>query len=168
LATQALAAWHSGTFHPGGTGAGATPAIRPAMRGDHLQWWEPALASPAQRACLERFEALRLTLNQELQLGLFDFECHFAVYPAGTRYGRHLDRFKSDARRTLSCVLYLNVDWREQEGGQLRLYLNEGHNLDITPRAGTLVAFLSDRIEHEVLPATRERLSVAGWFRRRV
>jgi SM-20-related protein len=29
------------------------------------------------------------------------------------------------------------------------------------------VCFLSERFEHEVLPATRERLSIAGWFRRR-
>jgi SM-20-related protein len=29
------------------------------------------------------------------------------------------------------------------------------------------MAFLSERIEHEVLPATRERLSITGWFRRR-
>jgi SM-20-related protein len=106
-------------------------------------------------------------LNRELQLGLFDFECHFAIYPAGTRYGRHLDRFKSDARRALSCVLYLNPDWREADGGQLRLYLDESHSVDVMPRAGTLVTFLSQRFEHEVLPATRERLSLAGWFRRR-
>jgi SM-20-related protein len=38
---------------------------------------------------------------------------------------------------------------------------------DVLPVAGTLVCFLSDRFEHEVLPATRERLSLTGWFRRR-
>ena len=36
---------------------------------------------------------------------------------------------------------------------------------DIT--VGTLVAFLSSQFEHEVLPATRERCSLTGWFRRR-
>jgi SM-20-related protein len=167
LAAQAWAAWLTGAFRAAGTGAGTTPAIRPSVRGDHLLWWDTSQGSSAQLACLDRFEALRLTLNRELQLGLLDFECHFAVYPAGARYGRHLDRFKTDARRTLSCVLYLNADWREDDGGQLRLHLDESHSVDVMPRAGTLVTFLSERFEHEVLPATRERLSLAGWFRRR-
>jgi len=39
--------------------------------------------------------------------------------------------------------------------------------LQISPEGGTLVAFLSGRFEHEVLPATRERYSLTGWFRRR-
>ena len=30
-----------------------------------------------------------------------------------------------------------------------------------------VVAFQSERFEHEVLPATRERLSFTGWYRRR-
>jgi SM-20-related protein len=28
-----------------------------------------------------------------------------------------------------------------------------------------VVIFLSERIPHEVLPATRDRYSIAGWFR---
>jgi SM-20-related protein len=167
LAAQARAQWRSGGFHAAGTGTGAAFAVRPAVRGDHVLWLEPETASPAQRRCLDHFEALRLVLNRELQLGLLDFECHFAVYPAGARYGRHIDRFKGDARRALSCVLYLNEHWPEEQGGQLRLYLDEEHTMDVIPRGGTLVAFLSDRFEHEVLPATSERLSLAGWFRRR-
>jgi hypothetical protein len=39
--------------------------------------------------------------------------------------------------------------------------------VDDMARGGTLVVFLSDRFPHEVLPARRERLSLAGWFRRR-
>jgi SM-20-related protein len=37
----------------------------------------------------------------------------------------------------------------------------------VLPQGGRLVAFLSDRFEHEVLPARRERMSFTGWFRRR-
>jgi SM-20-related protein len=29
------------------------------------------------------------------------------------------------------------------------------------------MVFLTERFEHEVLAATRERLSITGWFRRR-
>jgi SM-20-related protein len=167
LAAEARSQWRSGAFHAAGIGSGAAFAVRPGVRSDYVLWLESETASAAQRRCLDRFEALRLTLNRELQLGLLDFECHFAVYPAGARYARHLDRFKGDARRALSCVLYLNELWPAQQGGQLRLYLDEERTMEIMPRGGTLVAFLSDRFEHEVLPATRERLSLAGWFRRR-
>jgi SM-20-related protein len=38
---------------------------------------------------------------------------------------------------------------------------------DIVPHGGTLVVFLSERFEHEVLPTARARVSLAGWFRRR-
>ncbi|WP_255856521.1 2OG-Fe(II) oxygenase [Marinobacterium rhizophilum] len=35
----------------------------------------------------------------------------------------------------------------------------------VEPCYGTLVVFLSDRFPHEVLPARRQRLSLAGWYR---
>lgn len=167
LRSELRAEWEAGAFHPAGTGRGTAPAVRPDVRGDQIRWLEPASASAAQQACLARFEALRLELNRGLQLGLFDFECHFALYPAGAHYARHLDQFKGDARRALSCVLYLNERWQPQDGGELRLYLDHGRSVEIAPRGGTLVAFLSERFEHEVLPARRERLSLTGWFRRR-
>jgi SM-20-related protein len=37
----------------------------------------------------------------------------------------------------------------------------------VAPVGGTLVAFLSERFHHEVLPARRERYSLTGWFTRR-
>jgi SM-20-related protein len=65
-------------------------------------------------------------------------------------------------------ILYLNEDWRRDDGGLLRFWPEENAEaLDIVPVGGTLVTFLSDRFWHEVLPARRERLSLTGWFRRR-
>jgi SM-20-related protein len=174
LGEELRQAWEAGSFRPAGVGAAA--ARRPEVRGDHILWLDPPAASPAHRSCLERFERLRLALNRELQLGLFDFECHFARYPPGAFYRRHRDRLSGDERRTLSCVLYLNQDWRAEEGGALRLYVPSGDSkasadlppqLDLLPQGGTLAVFLSDRFEHEVLPARRERLSLTGWFLRR-
>ena len=166
LAMELRATWNAGALRPAGAGTGAGHRLQGDVRGDHIIWLEPPGATAAQRVCLDRFEALRLALNRGLQLGLFDFECHFAVYSPGALYSRHLDRFATDDRRTLSCVLYLNEAWRAEDGGALRLYLPD-RNRDVLPRAGTLVAFLSERFEHEVLPAQRERLSLTGWFRRR-
>jgi SM-20-related protein len=108
-------------------------------------------------------------LNRTLQLGLFDFECHFACYPAGAHYARHNDQFQGDSDRELSCVLYLNENWKREDGGQLRLHLDSGDTApkDILPRGGRLVMFISRRFAHEVLPAARERFSIAGWFKTR-
>ncbi len=166
LDAELRATWNAGALRPAGMGAGAGHRLQGDVRGDRIAWLEPTGTTAAQRICLDRFETLRLALNRELQLGLFDFESHFAVYSPGAFYSRHLDRFATDDRRTLSCVLYLNEAWRAEDGGALRLYLPD-RPCDVLPRAGTLVAFLSERFEHEVLPAQRERLSLTGWFRRR-
>ena len=100
-------------------------------------------------------------------LGLFSFEGHYAIYPPGAGYRRHRDRFRDDDARVLSCVLYLNAGWSMQDGGALRMHFDGGQQGDVLPIGGTLVCFLSERFEHEVLPATRERLALTGWFRRR-
>jgi SM-20-related protein len=129
---------------------------------------DEASAGPALSLVLERYETLRQGVNQALYLGLFDLEVHFAVYPPGGGYHRHLDRFRDDDRRSLTVVLYLNEDWCAEDGGLLRFWPEaEGDAIDIVPAGGTLVTFLSDRFWHEVLPARRQRLSLTGWFRRR-
>ena len=102
-------------------------------------------------------------MNKTLYLSLKDFEVHMTVYPAGSFYKRHLDQFKKDDHRKLSVICYLNSDWKEEHGGQLRMYF-ENKTQDFLPLAGRLVCFRSDQIEHEVLPSTRERLSITGWI----
>jgi len=149
-------------------GVGRERHVEAAVRGDEILWLDPASASAAQRVVFGRLESLRETLNRELQLGAVELELHFAVYPAGGAYPRHLDRFRDADSRVLSVVLYLNEAWSDADGGELRLHVGaEPRFVDVVPRGGTLVAFLSDRFPHEVLPARRERLSLAGWFRRR-
>jgi len=167
LRAECLHAHAVGAFHAAGVGRGQA-RIRSEVRGDHVLWVEEASAGPALRGALERFEALRQTVNQSLFLGLLDLETHFAVYPPGGGYQRHLDRFRDDDRRSLTVILYLNEDWREEDGGLLRFWPDpETVPLEIVPAGGTLVTFLSDRFWHEVLPTNRQRLSLTGWFRRR-
>lgn len=158
---------HSGRLFPAGTGQGQKREVRQDIRGDGICWLDESLATPAQLDYLDRMETLRLEINRHLQLGLFDLEAHFARYPAGSGYKRHLDVFREDARRALSVICYLNQDWHAEEGGYLRLYPEMGLPLDILPAGGTLACFISADMPHEVLPATRPRLSLTGWFRRR-
>ncbi len=138
-----------------------------ALRGDRTHWLE-AGASAARDALLARLDALRVALNEACFLGLADVEAHFAHYPPGARYVRHRDRFRDDDHRVVSLVVYLNADWdAPRNGGELRLYDTAGNAHDVAPLGGRAACFLSADIEHEVLPATRDRLSVAAWLRRR-
>ena len=151
-------------------GVGKNAEVTQSVRGDFIYWLEQASATPAQQMYLQRLEHLRQACNRTLYLGLFDYEGHFASYPPGAIYRKHLDQFEQDSLRTLTAILYLNRDWQTADGGQLRMYLDgedESNYRDIQPAAGTLVTFLSARYWHEVLPATRERLSITGWFRTR-
>ena len=155
----------AGRFRAAAVGAGANRAVRRGVRGDRLCWLDPPLA-PAEAALLDETEALRERLNAGLGLGLFDFECQYAIYAPGAVYVRHLDRSPAGAERVISVVIYLNEGWLAAEGGALRLYTG-ADAVEVLPEGGTLVAFESARFEHEVCQAVRDRLSIAGWFRRR-
>ena len=136
------------------------------IRRDSTLWFDPSGLTSNQRLLWVRLEELRLELNARLMLGLWELEGHFASYPPGGFYRKHLDRFQSEDTRTISIVFYLNENWQPSHGGSLRIYA-DGNSIDIEPRAGRLVCFLSERIEHEVLESFEERKSFAGWYRRR-
>ncbi|KEX93535.1 2OG-Fe(II) oxygenase [Pseudomonas putida] len=155
-----------GELAPAAVGRGPSSEIREGIRGDHIQWIEPGQVEVCD-SYLALMDSLREALNRGLFLGLEDFESHFAMYPPGAFYLKHVDRFRDDDRRMVSAVVYLNDAWLPEQGGQLRMYLEEGAQYDVVPIGGCLVVFLSGEVPHEVLPASRERLSLTGWFRRR-
>jgi len=165
LRDRALALDRDGALTAAGVGRGAARGGRPEIRGDRTRWLDDHAPAPAEVALLARFESMRRAVNEALFLGLVDLEAHYALYPPGAAYARHRDRFRDDDARVLSCVLYLNHGWAAADGGALRLYLAGDAMLDVAPEGGTLVCFLADRFDHEVLPARRPRLSIAGWFR---
>lgn len=166
LAAECRTRAAEGELAPAAVGRGAAQGIREGIRGDHIQWLEPGQAECCDDY-LDLMDSLREALNRGLFLGLEDFECHFALYPPGAFYRKHLDRFRDDDRRAVSAVIYLNHNWSPEDGGQLRMSLKNGTEHDVQPIGGSLVVFLSGDVPHEVLPARRERLSVTGWFRRR-
>ncbi len=158
------------------------------VRRDKIAWLDPDDSSLQHWFAAMR--ALRLGLNRRLFLGLWDFECHLAHYEMGDFYKTHLDAFRGRSNRRVSLVAYLNSGWEPDQGGELVIYPSSdaepeepsasaplmGGALDdvlgsvstsirVTPLMGTVVLFLSEDIPHEVLPVTRDRYSVAGWFR---
>lgn len=170
LAAECRELWQNGCFRHAGIGRGESLHFKPEVRNDKVLWLDAEQTTPAQARWLGALDELRRAINEKLYLGLFEFEGHFAVYPPGSFYRKHSDQFRGIGLRTVTTILYLNENWQPEEGGQLRIYLDgdsaEPH-VDVLPEAGTLVCFLSADYLHEVLPATRERMSVTGWFRRR-
>ena len=150
-------------FKKAGVGKTQERQINESIRGDYIEWIDKATAPPAVKTYLERLSQLRTFLNQSLFLSLQDVEVHMTTYPIGAFYKRHLDQFKRDDHRKLSVICYLNGHWNETEGGQLRIYF-KNEPKDFFPRGGRLICFRSDLLEHEVLPAVRERLSITGWM----
>ena len=169
LAAEARAAWREGDYHPAGIGREADR--QPEVRADHILWLDPAAPTALQGRYLGALEELGSAIRRQLYLPVHEVEAHFAIYPPGAFYHRHLDQFQQMPHRLVSCLLYLNRDWQVENGGQLRLYHSgeEGREVavDVWPEHGTFVCFLSDRIEHAVLPTTRPRASLAAWLRQR-
>lgn len=150
-------------FKKAGIGQKLEMQINEGIRGDYIEWIDQTTAPQPLQMYLAKLTELISFVNQTLFLSLKDYEVHMTIYPTGTYYKKHLDQFKKDDHRKLSVICYLNKDWREEEGGQLRIYL-EGGTREVLPVAGRLVCFRSDLLEHEVLPSTRNRLSLTGWI----
>jgi SM-20-related protein len=155
-----------GAFQAARVGKALTLRRDAGVRGDFTCWLQEPLFA-AERELLDRLEQLRLALNRDLYLGLFDLELHYAWYPPGAGYERHVDQSLGDSTRQLSLVLYLNDTWSAAAGGELRIFDNDGSFRDFAPQGGRLVCFRTPQREHSVLPASRDRFSLSGWFRTR-
>ncbi len=152
-------------LHRAGIGRDRDFQVNRRIRSDRVFWL--GRDRPAQARFIDRMEQLRLALNRELFLGLFEFESHYAHYPPGGRYLKHFDSFRGAANRVVSAVAYLNENWQPGDGGELVIYHEDGERIltTVAPRAGTFVLFLSEEVPHEVLPSRTDRTSIAGWFR---
>jgi SM-20-related protein len=152
-----------GEFAAAQVGAARTLRRDPSVRGDSTCWLCEPLFS-AEQSLLHGFEQLRLQLNRDLYLGLFELDVHYAWYPPGSGYARHVDQPRGGSDRRVSLILYLNENWDERAGGQLQVFDARDGCRQIEPLAGRLVCFLAAGREHAVLPASRDRFSVTGWF----
>jgi len=175
LMREARTAWDEEAYRVARVGIGANLHMALDIRSDRILWFDDNNLTPGQRAYAEWLEQMRLAVNEATFLGLFEWEGHFACYPPGGAYSRHLDVFAQARERQVSTVLYLNEEWQPGNGGELRIWTEpagpnwqlDSPTIDVEPRAGTLVMFLSEHYYHEVLPSRVDRFSVTGWFRTR-
>lgn len=139
------------------------------IRGDYIKWLEPSNPQAEVQPMITLLNELKNSLNQNFYLGLKEFECHLARYPAGSFYKKHLDRFEKDSSRSFSFIFYLHESWTKQDGGELVLYNQNNEVIEtILPLPGSMICFLSEEFPHEVKICHKERRSLTGWMHTKI
>lgn len=161
-----------GAFKPAAIGKSGEKEIIQEIRSDQIHWLDENDASEMVNAWFERIHLLSATLKEQLFLPIKRFECHFAHYPYGTFYKKHLDAFRLSEGRILSVIGYLTPNWQLGDGGELLIY---DHKIKpaskqpviktIEPLMGRLVILRSDTVPHEVAFSKKDRYSITGWLR---
>lgn len=164
LYAEAKARVEAGRLRPAGIRRGADHTLERSIRGDFITWIDPDEQGGALGPMREAFATLGERLSAEAYLGLGRFDLQLALYPGqGERYARHVDAFPGQGNRRVTALYYLNPDWVPEHGGLLRLHVEAGPE-EVAPTLDRLVVFLSERIEHEVLPAHAPRLALTAWY----
>jgi SM-20-related protein len=166
LKNQLIAHLENDEFKQAGIGKGTFHSNNLKIRGDNIHWIENSTHLVSEKKYIKTLFSLISYLNKTCYTGLNDLEVHYAYYPTGTFYKKHLDSFVNDQSRKYSVILYLNEDWVESHAGELLLYLNNDKMVRIEPIAGRLVFFPSHEIPHEVTPTNKPRLSITGWLKK--
>jgi len=135
-----------------------------AIRNDHIFWIDAQSKDTFEKQFFKTVNDFVDYLNRTCFAGIRSHEFHYAVYPKGAYYKRHLDQFSNDSGRKYTMIFYLNDAWRAEDGGDLALYLKDAERR-ILPVAGRMVFFESHKIEHEVKMASRTRMSITGWLK---
>lgn len=171
LRNSLLSKYDDDNFKKAAIGNRTNEVIAKSIRGDFILWLNEAEAAQAEKAFFQKINDFVQYLNRTCFMGILHKEFHYALYPEGTFYKRHLDTFQNDDRRKLSIVCYLNdQDWQPEYGGELVIYKDEnGREISkkIYPFPGRMVIFESQILEHEVKPVKTERLSITGWLKTR-
>ena len=152
IAMEARAFQRQGKLKAAGMSRGEDRWAGGEYRGDEMVWLSvgggrkvrddsnTTEAGPAMRRLLAQIERLcgRIDILDKKYalgddgLGALRLECNqksaqLAYYPGnGKGYVRHCDSFSEkpgEPFRCLTFLYYLNADWEESQGGQLRLYL---------------------------------------------
>ena len=167
-----LAKYEEDQFKKSAIGNKTNELVEKEIRGDFILWLNEAEAGTAENVFFNRVNNLVDYLNRTCFMGILHKEFHYAVYPEGTFYKRHLDTFQNDGRRKLSVVCYLNDEtWLEENGGELTIYVDENGEekaIDLYPFPGRVVIFESQVLEHEVQRVKHsKRFSITGWLKTR-
>jgi SM-20-related protein len=129
-----------------------------------IHWLDRKHENQFENTFFDLMDAFVIYLNESCYAGIKDYEFHYTLYPIGSFYKKHLDQFQNNDSRQFSMIMYLNLNWRKEDGGELRIH-HANHDQNISPTNGKIVFFRSSELEHEVLITNKARLSITGWLR---
>ena len=148
-------------------GTGNTTPEKPdnTVRGDSIYWLDRKHNDPFENTFFDLMDAFVAYLNSTCYTGITGYEFHYTMYETGSFYKTHLDQFKNNDSRKYSLIMYLNSGWLKENGGELCIHHEDDSLQYILPNSGKIVFFKSNELLHEVLIATKARMSITGWLK---
>jgi len=151
-------------------GVSRAGATAPAVRGDLTTFLDEDDLPAGFVGVVDALRDIQRALREQAWLTVPRRELQLACYPGGgPGYDRHKDAFRGAAgvtgQRRVTVVLWLNPDWAPAHGGCLRCYADDGgDDVDVPPRLDRAIVFMSERVEHAVLPSTAARFALTLWL----
>lgn len=147
-----------------GTGNDALVVHDKLFRSDRIYWLDRKHNNQHENDFFDLMDRFVSHLNSTCYTGITGYEFHYTLYEKGSFYKKHLDQFRSNGSRQYSMIMYLNTDWKINDGGELCIHhLNNLQN--ISPLNGKSVFFKSSELAHEVLITNKPRMSITGWLK---
>ena len=181
------------------------PFRDPTARGDLIEWLkeDDFNSEVSFQPLKEIFNKLGEDLDKVIKLNFQLIERQLGYYSTDNiGYSKHRDALPDDGEnenpfyqpRRITAIIYINdTPWSPDNGGALRLYLNnlshlrfdldnnnnnnniidekkeergeEERYMDIDPLPGRMVVFLSGAVDHQVLPVgNKSRLAITSWY----
>jgi SM-20-related protein len=134
------------------------------FRSDKIHWLTREHNDLYENEFFDRMDAFVKYLNDSCYTGINSYEFHYTLYETGTCYKKHLDQFRNNDSRKYSMIMYLNPDWKTEDGGELCIH-HANSQQNISPDNGKTVFFQSNELEHEVRLTHKPRMSITGWLK---
>lgn len=134
------------------------------VRSDLICWLDRKNNNSPENDFFDLIDSFVSHLNSTCYTGITGYEFHYTLYEKGSFYKKHIDQFSNNESRQYSMIMYLNDDWRAEDGGELCIH--HGNILqNISPVNGKSVFFKSNELAHEVLLTHKPRMSITGWLK---
>jgi SM-20-related protein len=162
---QNLVALFAGNqLQPAGTGNLQKVSHDTLFRSDMIYWLDRKHENTHENSFFDLMDSFVSYLNETCFTGINSYEFHYTLYEPGSFYKKHVDQFRNNDSRQFSMIMYLNADWIDGDGGELKIYHEDGAQ-QISPINGRIIFFKSNELAHEVLLTTKPRMSITGWLK---
>lgn len=165
LKANLLALYADNKLLQAGTGNKSELSHNKNNRSDVIYWLDRKHNNAFENDFFDLMDSFVLYLNETCYTGITSYEFHYTLYEKGSFYTKHLDQFRNNDSRQFSMIMYLNLDWKTEDGGELSIH-HADSSQNISPTNGKSVFFKSNELLHEVLCTNVPRLSITGWLKK--